>query len=64
MPHGTDAMGKTLSWVIPGSRLLPTVRAGSTEKRLPSRYVGLRDDASWIEQSSLGTFLEDEDDYD
>jgi len=23
-PHGIDAMGKTLRWVIPGSRLLPT----------------------------------------
>jgi hypothetical protein len=33
-PHGTDAMGKTLRWVNPGSRLLPThsaamLRSGS-----------------------------------
>jgi hypothetical protein len=26
-PHGIDAMGKTLRWVIPGSRLLATDRA-------------------------------------
>ena len=26
-PHGKDAMGKTLRWVIPGSRLLLTDRA-------------------------------------
>jgi hypothetical protein len=26
-PHGVDALGKTLRWVIPGSRLLPTDRA-------------------------------------
>src|SRR5580700_10022158 len=26
-PPGTDAMGKTLRWVIPGSRLLPTAIA-------------------------------------
>jgi hypothetical protein len=26
-PHGIDAMGKTLRWVIPGSRLLLTDRA-------------------------------------
>ncbi len=26
-PHGTDAMGKTLRWVIPGSRLLLNDRA-------------------------------------
>jgi hypothetical protein len=26
-PHRTDAMGKTLRWVIPGSRLLLTDRA-------------------------------------
>jgi hypothetical protein len=26
-PHGTDAMGKILRWVIPGSRLLLTDRA-------------------------------------
>jgi hypothetical protein len=26
LPHGTDAMGKTLRWVIPGSRLLLTDR--------------------------------------
>jgi hypothetical protein len=28
-PHGIDAMGKTLRWVIPGSRLLLTDRAAT-----------------------------------
>ena len=35
-------MGKTLRWVIPGSRLLLTHRAAIWLERLPSRAMGLR----------------------
>ena len=34
-PHGADAMGNTLRWVLRGSRLLPTDRASNRQKRLP-----------------------------
>jgi hypothetical protein len=34
-PHGIDAMGKTLRWVIPGSRLLPTHRAARLQSGSP-----------------------------
>ena len=34
-PPGIDAMGKTLSWVIPGSRLLATDRAAKLQSGLP-----------------------------
>jgi hypothetical protein len=33
-PHGTDAMGKTLRRVIPGSRLLPTDRTAILQSGL------------------------------
>jgi hypothetical protein len=34
-PHGIDALGKTLRWVIPGSRLLPTHRAAMLQSGSP-----------------------------
>jgi hypothetical protein len=71
MPHRTEAMGKTLSWVIPGSRLLPTDRASSTESGSPPGMWGF---ATMLPGSNTRTpatpfelwvaLFEVEDDYD
>jgi hypothetical protein len=38
-PHGIEAMGKTLRWVVPGSRLLPTHRAAKLQSGSPAMGV-------------------------
>ena len=45
-PHRTDAMGKTLRWVIPGSRLLLTHRAAMLQSGLPDIAFRSLDDGA------------------
>jgi hypothetical protein len=57
-------MGKTLSWVIPGSRLLPTVRASRTESGSPPAMWGFATMLAGSNSRTPATFFEDEDDED
>jgi hypothetical protein len=62
MPHRTDAMGKTLSGVIPGSRLLPTDRASNTRSGSPPGTRGFATVLAGSNARTPATFLEDDDD--
>ena len=57
-------MGKTLSWVIPGSRLLPADRASNTESGSPPGTWGFATMLAGSNTRTPAKLLDDENDYD